>query len=43
MNHDEKVLLLRMLDEYTDEEVKTAIKRFNDMSDIERDEVMGRC
>jgi len=43
MSHDEKVLLLRMLDQYTDEEVKQAISRYNHMSDIERDELMGKC
>ena len=43
MSHDEKVLLLRMLDQYTTDEVKEAMNRYNHMSDIERDEVMGRC
>jgi hypothetical protein len=43
MSHDEKVLLLRMLDQFTTEEVKQAMNRYNQMSDIERDEVMGKC
>ena len=42
MSHDEKLLLLRILDQYTDEEVKTAIKRFNTMNAIEQDEAQGR-
>ena len=42
MSHDEKVLLLRMLDQYSTEEVKTAIKRFNAMNAIEQYEAQGR-
>jgi hypothetical protein len=43
MSHDEKVLLLRMLDQFTTDEVKQAMQRYNQLSDIERDEVMGKC
>jgi hypothetical protein len=42
MSHDEKLLLLRMLDQFTTDEVKKAMQRYNQMSDIERDEVMGK-
>jgi hypothetical protein len=43
MSHDEKLLLLRMLDQYNTEEVKQAMQRYNQLSDIEKDEVMGKC
>lgn len=43
MSHDEKVMLLRMLDQYTTDEVLEATKRYAQMSQIEQDEVNHKC
>lgn len=42
MSHDEKLMLLRSLDEWTTEEVIEASKRYSQMNQIEMDECNGR-
>jgi hypothetical protein len=43
MSHDEKVMLLRLLDQYTTDDVLEATKRYASMNQLEQDEICGRC
>jgi len=43
MSYEEKLMLKRMLDIYTTDEVKDALKRYTEMNMIDQDEANGRC